>query len=180
MYAVVKTGGKQYRVAPGAVLRVERLAGEAGTTVLLDQVLLLAEGEKVTLGTPFVDGAVVKAEILEQTRAPKIVVFKKKRRHNYRRKRGHRQHVTVLKVLEIGRKGAGEAKTKAGEAAAKATPAKTKPGAEAKKKTTAKSAGKSVKAKAAASEKKASAAKTAAGQSKKTASTKKAAKDKSE
>lgn len=102
MYAVVRTGGKQYRVAPGDVLKVERLDGEAGQTILLQDVLMVADGETLTVGTPLVAGVAVKAEILEQTRAPKIIVFKKKRRHNYRRKRGHRQHVTVLKILEIG------------------------------------------------------------------------------
>ncbi|GIX18298.1 MAG: hypothetical protein KatS3mg119_2484 [Rhodothalassiaceae bacterium] len=102
MYAVVRTGGKQYRVAPGDILKVEKLDGEAGQTILLQDVLMVADGETLTVGTPLVAGVAVKAEILEQARAPKIVVFKKKRRHNYRRKRGHRQHVTVLKVLEIG------------------------------------------------------------------------------
>ncbi len=178
MYAVVKTGGKQYRVAPGDILKVERLDGEAGATVTLDQVLLLADGETVTLGTPLVAGAVVKAEILEQTRAPKIIVFKKKRRHNYRRKRGHRQHVTVLKVLEIGREGATQAKGTASEKTAKAKTAKAKAGAETKKRAPAKSAAKS--AKAAASEKTATAAKSTASTTKKPKSAKKAAKDKTE
>lgn len=104
MYAVVRTGGKQYRVAPGDILKVEKLAGEAGQTILLQDVLMVADGETLTVGTPLVDGIAVKAEILEQARTPKIIVFKKKRRHNYRRKRGHRQHVTVLKILEIGEK----------------------------------------------------------------------------
>ncbi|RMF70626.1 MAG: 50S ribosomal protein L21 [Alphaproteobacteria bacterium] len=150
MYAVVKTGGKQYRVAPGDILKVERLDGEAGATVTLDQVLLLAEGETVTLGTPLVADAVVTAQILEQTRAPKIIVFKKKRRHNYRRKRGHRQHVTVLKVLEIGRKTASQDKAETGGKAAKA---KTKAGEKTTKKTPAKGAGKTAKARTASPEK---------------------------
>jgi large subunit ribosomal protein L21 len=102
MYAVVKTGGKQYRVSPGAVIKVERLEGEVGTTIALDQVLMIGDadgGPKV--GTPLIDGARVAAEVLEQSRAPKVIVFKKKRRKNYRRKRGHRQLQTVLRIQDI-------------------------------------------------------------------------------
>ncbi|MFQ5563756.1 MAG: 50S ribosomal protein L21 [Parvularculaceae bacterium] len=101
MYAVVKTGGKQYRVAKDDIIKVERLPGEAGDQVTLGEVLLVGEGGDVAVGAPKVEGAAVAAEILEQTRAAKIVVFKKRRRKNYRRKKGHRQHLTVLKVTDI-------------------------------------------------------------------------------
>ncbi len=130
MFAVVKTGGKQYRVAPGDILKVERLEGEAGDTVTLDQVLLVGDGDRTTAGTPLVDGTVVTAEILEQTRAKKVIVFKKKRRHNYRRKKGHRQHLTVLRVLEIGAPKKKTAKKAAGkDASEKKAPAKKAAGA---------------------------------------------------
>jgi large subunit ribosomal protein L21 len=102
MYAVVKTGGKQYRVSPGAVIKVERLEGEVGATIALDQVLMIGDADGgPKLGTPLIDGARVAAEVLEQSRAPKVIVFKKKRRKNYRRKRGHRQLQTVLRIQDI-------------------------------------------------------------------------------
>ncbi len=101
MYAVVKTGGKQYRVSKDDILKVERLPGEAGDVVTLEDVLMVADGADVTVGAPKVDGASVAAEILEQKRDRKIIVFKKRRRQNYRRKNGHRQHLTVLKVTDI-------------------------------------------------------------------------------
>ncbi len=101
MFAVVKTGGKQYRVEEGNVIKVEKLAGEAGDKVTFEDILMAGEGATVTVGSPFVTGAKVTAEILEQTRADKIIVFKKKRRQNYRRKKGHRQHQTVLRVTGI-------------------------------------------------------------------------------
>jgi large subunit ribosomal protein L21 len=102
MYAVVKTGGKQYRVAPGAVIKVERLEAEVGATIALDQVLMIGDnGDASKVGAPLVDGASVAAEVLEQSRAPNIIVFKKKRRKNYRRKRGHRQLQTVLRIQDI-------------------------------------------------------------------------------
>jgi large subunit ribosomal protein L21 len=100
MYAVIKTGGKQYRVATNDVIEVEKLEGEPGATVTLDQVLMVG-GEQPRIGTPLVDGARVTAEVLEQGRGPKIIIFKKKRRKNHRRKKGHRQHLTVLRVREI-------------------------------------------------------------------------------
>ena len=105
MYAVVKTGGKQYRVAPNDVIVVERLPAEAGAELELDQVLMLDDGNAPVIGTPLVDGARVAATVLDQARAAKIIVFKKKRRKNYRRTHGHRQHVTVLRVTEILAKG---------------------------------------------------------------------------
>ncbi len=101
MFAVIKTGGKQYRVASGDVIKVERLEAEAGATLALDQVLMVGEGADATVGTPFVMGATVSAEVIAQDRGPKIIVFKKKRRQNYRRKNGHRQDLTVLRITEI-------------------------------------------------------------------------------
>ena len=97
MFAVIKTGGKQYRVASGDVIKVEKLEGEAGATIALDQVLMVGD----TIGTPLVAGASVSAEVIAQDRGPKIIVFKKKRRQNYRRKNGHRQDLTVLRITEI-------------------------------------------------------------------------------
>jgi large subunit ribosomal protein L21 len=104
MYAVIKTGGKQYRVAHGDVIKVERLAGEVGQTIAFDHVLMVGgdeDGAEPRIGAPLVDGAQVTAELLEQARAPKIIVFKKKRRKNYRRKRGHRQLQTVVRIQDI-------------------------------------------------------------------------------
>ena len=105
MYAVVKTGGKQYRVARNDVIIVERLAAEAGAGIELDQVLLLNDGKDTMIGTPLVEGARVAATVLDQSRADKIIVFKKKRRKDYRRTRGHRQLVTVLRITDILGKG---------------------------------------------------------------------------
>jgi large subunit ribosomal protein L21 len=101
VYAIIQTGGKQYRVAPGDVLRVERLEGARGDEVALDQVLLIADDQDLHLGQPLVANARVKAEILRQGKAKKILIFKKKRRKNYRRKQGHRQLFTALQVKEI-------------------------------------------------------------------------------
>ncbi|TMB20662.1 MAG: 50S ribosomal protein L21 [Deltaproteobacteria bacterium] len=100
-YAVIRTGGKQYRVAAGDVLRVERLAGEVGAPVEFTEVLLTAGDGAVRVGTPLVEGVCVRAQILAQGRARKILVFKKKRRKNYRRRRGHRQSITTVRVTEI-------------------------------------------------------------------------------
>ncbi|MEE2757518.1 MAG: 50S ribosomal protein L21 [Myxococcota bacterium] len=101
MYAIIKTGGKQYRVSPGQTLRVEKLDGDVGETVELDNVLLVGGGEGIQIGTPSVSGAAVSAEIVEQGRAKKIIVFKKKRRKGYHKKQGHRQYYTGLKITEI-------------------------------------------------------------------------------
>lgn len=102
MFAVVKTGGKQYRVAPGDVIRVEKLVAAAGAVVELGEVLMLGgDGDGIEVGRPRIEGAAVTATVLEQTRGDKILVFKKKRRHNYRRKKGHRQELTVLRIAEI-------------------------------------------------------------------------------
>ena len=119
MYAVVKTGGKQYRVSENDTLKVERLAGDAGDIVTLPNVLMLGNGKDVTLGEPTVAGAAVAAEIVEQARDKKIIVFKKRRRQNYRRKHGHRQHYTLLKVTEILTDGAKPSKKAAAKKPAK-------------------------------------------------------------
>jgi large subunit ribosomal protein L21 len=101
MFAVIRTGGKQYKVAADDVITVEKLAGEPGATIELVEVLMVGDGATVSAGTPLVAGASVSAELVAQRRADKIIVFKKKRRHNYRRKNGHRQHQTVLRITEI-------------------------------------------------------------------------------
>lgn len=101
MFAVLKTGGKQYRVTKGDVIRVEKLDGKQGDKVSLDEILMVGEKGKSKVGTPLVKGASVKAEVVAQARSPKIVVFKKKRRQNYRRKKGHRQDITILRVTDI-------------------------------------------------------------------------------
>ncbi len=101
MYAVIKTGGKQYRVATDETIKVEKLDGAAGDKIAFDEVLLVGEGESVTLGAPTVAGASVQGEIVAQGRGDKIIIFKKKRRQNYRRKNGHRQHETLVKITGI-------------------------------------------------------------------------------
>ena len=101
MFAVIKTGGKQYKVAKDDVIHVERLSDDAGSSVKLDQVLMVVDGDKVSVGTPILSGASVTAEVVDHDRGPKIIVFKKKRRQNYRRKKGHRQDLTVLKITGI-------------------------------------------------------------------------------
>src|ERR1700677_1659773 len=102
MFAIVKTGGKQYRVGVGDQITVERLEGDGGAAISLDQVLA-GGGQAPRFGTPVFAGAWVTAKIVQQPRGTKIIVFKKKRRKNYRRKRGHRQELTVLKIEEISR-----------------------------------------------------------------------------
>ncbi len=101
MFAVIRTGGKQYRVAKDDVITVEKLAGEPGTAVEFGEVLMIGDGSEVATGAPLIAGAVVSATVVEQSRAAKIIVFKKKRRQNYRRKNGHRQYQTVLRIGEI-------------------------------------------------------------------------------
>lgn len=98
MFAVVRTGGKQYRVAAGDKIAVEKLAGEAGETVTLGDVLLAGEGDNIAE----VGKVTVSAEIIAQAKSEKVVVFKKRRRHNYRRKQGHRQQMTLLRILSVG------------------------------------------------------------------------------
>lgn len=103
MYAVVATGGKQYRVSPGDLLRTERLPGEVGDTVTFDKVLMVSDEETQEFGRPLVEDARVIGRIVAQGRAKKIIVFKYKRRKRYRRKRGHRQYFTAVKIEEITR-----------------------------------------------------------------------------
>lgn len=101
MYAIVECGGKQYKAEPGALLKLEKMPGEAGEEILLDRVLLVADGEKIHVGRPVVDGKVVRARIVEHGRGDKIIVFKYKRRKDSRRKQGHRQAYTAVKIEGI-------------------------------------------------------------------------------
>jgi len=105
MYAVVTTGGKQYRVEAGTELSVERLAADAGSSVTFDRVLLVGDGDTVTVGTPTVDGASVSGTVLGETRGPKLVIFKFKQKVKYRRTTGHRQHMTRVRIDEISAAG---------------------------------------------------------------------------
>ena len=100
-YAIIRTGGKQYRVEPGKTIRIPSLLGDAGTAVEFNDVLLSADGENVQLGVPTLSGAKVTAEIVKQGRGEKIVVFKFKRRKNYARKQGHRQGFTEVRIKDI-------------------------------------------------------------------------------
>lgn len=125
MFAVIKTGGKQYRVTANDVIKVEKVAGEAGDVVEFVEVLLVGEGENATLGAPLVAGAVVTAEVVEQGRAKKVIAFKKRRRQNSKRTRGHRQELTTIRISEILTGGAKPS------AKAKAAPKKAAPKAEA-------------------------------------------------
>lgn len=101
MFAVIKTGGKQYKVAPEDVLEIEKLDLEPGATVTFDEVLMVSGDAGVSVGAPTVAGAAVTAEIVEQTRGPKVISFKKRRRQNSKRKRGHRQDLTVVRITAI-------------------------------------------------------------------------------
>lgn len=186
MYAVIKTGGKQYRVAKDEVISVEKLVGEAGTSLDLGEVLMIGDDKGTTIGSPLIEGASVSAEVVEQARNDKIIVFKKKRRKNYRRKKGHRQDVTLLRITDINAPGAKRAvrsatgKTpkeedeipaevvedaKAVEAEAGSSKAKAKPErtTKTKNKTPAKSKATASKTKSSASKAKGSGAKTVAG-----------------
>jgi large subunit ribosomal protein L21 len=101
MYAVIKTGGKQYRVTANDTLEIERIAGEAGSKVEFKEVLMIAGEGAPKVGKPFLAGATVLAEIVEQNRGPKVIAFKKRRRKNSRRKRGHRQELSTVKITSI-------------------------------------------------------------------------------
>jgi large subunit ribosomal protein L21 len=101
MFAVIKTGGKQYRVAANDLLKVEKLDGAAGDIVEFAEVLAICEGDGASIGAPFVEGALVTAEVVEQGRAKTVIAFKKRRRQNSRRTRGHRQHLTTVRIAEI-------------------------------------------------------------------------------
>ena len=105
MYAVVKTGGKQYRVTKDDTILVEKLNADEGETVTLSDVMLLGDGDKVTVGTPVVANASVEAQVVNQTRGPKIIIFRRKRRKNHRRTQGHRQDLTLLKITQINTSG---------------------------------------------------------------------------
>lgn len=152
MYAVIVTGGKQYRVTAGSIIEVEKLDGNVGDVVKIDQVLALS-GDKTTIGSPTVAGALVEAQILEQGKADKVLIFKKKRRHNYRRKNGHRQRFTALHITSIGLNGTSlvtaekrtpkpRPTTAQPEGAVSSKPAKVKAAAAPKAKATAKPAAK--------------------------------------
>lgn len=129
MFAVIKTGGKQYRVAADDVLKIEKLEGDEGGSVEFVEVLMVGEGDDVTIGAPMVDGAMVTAEIIKQGRARKVIAFKKRRRQNSRRKIGHRQYETTVRIAEILTGGAKPSK----KAAAKPAPKTEAPAAEAPK-----------------------------------------------
>ncbi|MCK5284373.1 MAG: 50S ribosomal protein L21 [Alphaproteobacteria bacterium] len=101
MFAVIKTGGKQYKVQKDDKIEVEKLDVDEGAKINLDEVLFIGDDNSSKIGTPLVEGATVKATVITQKRAPKITIFKKKRRQNYRRKKGHRQNLTVLQITEI-------------------------------------------------------------------------------
>lgn len=127
MYAVIKTGGKQYKVSEGDILRVEKLDAEAGDTVAFDEVLMIGGEGDALVGSPAIDGASVTAEVLDVRKDKKVLIFKKRRRQNYRRKKGHRQWLTVVSVAEILKPGS---KSKM-SAKKKAAPVKEAPAAEA-------------------------------------------------
>jgi large subunit ribosomal protein L21 len=123
MFAVIRTGGKQYRVVPNAILKVEKLEAEAGSTITFDEILAMGEdGGALSVGAPLVAGATVTATVVAQDRLDKIIIFKKRRRQNSRRKNGHRQHVTVLRIADIIAAG-GRTEDHAGSAGADETPA---------------------------------------------------------
>ena len=133
MYAVVKTGGKQYRVTKDDTILVEKLDANEGQTVTLSDVMLLDDGDKVTVGTPVVANASVEAQVVSQTRGPKIIIFRRKRRKNHRRTQGHRQDLTLLKITDINTSGKKAAPAKKAAAKAEAKPAAKKEAAPAKK-----------------------------------------------
>ena len=130
MFAVIKTGGKQYRVTADDVLKVERVAGETGDIIEFTEVMMVGEGASATIGKPTVDGAMVTAEVVDQGRGRKIIAFKKRRRQNSRRTIGHRQHFTTVKIAEILTDGAKASKKAAKKPAAKAEAPKKAPAAE--------------------------------------------------
>ena len=101
MYAVIKTGGKQYRVSKDDVVTIERVTGDAGAKIEFAEVLMVGSGADITIGAPFVSGAKVVAELVEHSRGPKLIAFKKRRRKNSRRKKGHRQDLSVVRITDI-------------------------------------------------------------------------------
>ena len=158
MYALVRTGGKQYRVAKDDTILVERIAADEGAEVILDDVVMLGDGDKVTIGTPRVEGAAVSATVVSQTRGPKIIIFRRKRRKNHRRTQGHRQDLTLLKINAIAEDGK-SLKPKAAPAKKAAAKEEAAPKAAAKKAAAKKAA---PKTEAKAAPKKTAAKKTAA------------------
>ncbi len=123
MFAVIKTGGKQYRVAANDVVTIEKLDGAAGDKIEFTEILMVGVGADATIGAPFVEGAVVSAEVVEQGRAKKVIAFKKRRRQNSKRTRGHRQHQTTVRILDIAAAAGAKAKKaskKSDDAAAEA------------------------------------------------------------
>ena len=158
MYALVRTGGKQYRVAKDDTILVERITADEGAEVILEDVVMLGDGDKVTIGTPRVEGAAVSATVVSQTRGPKIIIFRRKRRKNHRRTKGHRQDLTLLKINAIAEDGK-SLKPKAAPAKKAAAKEEAAPKAAAKKAAAKKAA---PKAEAKAAPKKAAAKKTAA------------------
>ena len=157
MYALVRTGGKQYRVAKDDTILVERIAADEGAEVILDDIVMLGDGDKVTIGTPRVEGAAVSATVVRQTRGPKIIIFRRKRRKNHRRTQGHRQDLTLLKINAIAEDGK-SLKPKAAPAKKAAAKKEAAPKATAKKGAAKKAA---PKAEAKAAAKKAAAKKAA-------------------
>lgn len=145
MFAIIKTGGKQYKVSKGDKIWVEKLEGQAGDTISISEVLMLNDGNDVKVGVPLIDKALVEFKIVEQTRDDKVIIFKKRRRQNSRRKNGHRQHKTILMVNDISLAGKStvsaktdsavkEKKAPASDSSAKeAAPKKTKPSSTAAK-----------------------------------------------
>jgi large subunit ribosomal protein L21 len=117
MYAVIRTGGKQYKVALQDVLQIEKIEGAAGDAVRFSDVLMVGGEGEPRFGSPLISGAAVSAEVVEQGRGPKIIIFKKRRRQNYRRKRGHRQDLTTVRILEILADGQAPAQAEAAPAA---------------------------------------------------------------
>ena len=129
MFAVIKTGGKQYKVAADQEITIEKLEGEAGDTLVFGEVLMIGDGDKIDIGAPMIAGAQVVGEVVEQTRNAKVISYKKKPRNTYRRKLGHRQQVTVIKITDILAKGGATEKktTKASADEAAPAPAKKAP-----------------------------------------------------
>ena len=143
MYAVVKTGGKQYRVQKEDVVLVEKLNANDGDQLVLCDVLMVGDGKKVTLGTPLINDAAVMAQVIRQTRGPKITMIYKRRRKNSRRKQGHKQDLTLLKIIDIAETGGSKLSPK--KATAKTTGKKTKVEAKLKTETTSKAVEEKVK-----------------------------------
>ena len=155
MYAVVKTGGKQYRVQKEDVVLVEKLNANDGDQLVLSDVLMLGDGKKVTVGTPLVNDAAVMAQVIRQTRGPKITIIYKRRRKNSRRKQGHKQDLTLLKIIDIAETGGSKLSPKKATAKTteKKTKVETKPKTESQPKVVEVKVKKEVKAKSTASKK---------------------------